>query len=932
MKRVISILLCIALAFSCLSLSVGAANVVLSSQNLTVNGRPVECEKYNIDGSNYFKLRDIAYLLNGTTNQFEVGYDSETRTVTVTSGIPYTPNGEELIVGMDKSETAQPSTQSIIINGVVNSSISAYNLAGNNFFKLRDLGDVLGFIVDYDKASNTAIILSSNNAPSPTPAPSPELPSTSTSELNAEQVFEKCSPAVVYIVVYDTNGNAFASGSGFFLESNGVLVTNYHVIDGCYYATIETSDSQKTYNVLGVYDYSIEQDWAVLKVDGTGFSTLSIGNSSTIVGGAKVFALGSPRGLANTLSEGVISNPSRQFGDMTYIQTDAAISHGSSGGALINKYGEVIGITSAGYDDAQNLNFAIPLSYVTYSTSSEYTSLQTIALANKQNAPGNNGGDALSIQAQTYSVLKQWILENYNDTIGNNKDKGYFVTSNFDNGDSSRVAVVYISDGDRIVLYYSYRYSSGANDYSYIHICPGELSYRMSYQYYGTASQQDPSFEGSVNVYAPDFSGNKNIIFNNVSGPYANTTREETMVHYAMLDFTNALDFTEYIFDYYIQPYGSYSILDFGFDPNKLEVSDTPSEQTAYDCLITFVKGHYNDRASDKYIFAEKDPTEDVTRKVIYDSASGTVSVQRVEHVELGYEYNYDYYEYWSTITYSPDTTNHTLTYSYYETSTITEPTFRAYSNVYAPGFDGSNLRFSNIDIDYGYNIEFNESVASSMLQDMLIFTDHIFSSYLSDFGVFEVSLFGFTNYKSSEVEGIKSGENDTTLTKEAYDSLIDFIKANNNGGDTQTLVYSELGNTSTGYIDYQLLYDNSWNDVMAQRVEVYNDQMYIINIIISPESYFCSVLYSYYDNRTSETPAFSAFSNVYAPGFNGENLKFTEVDVNSGYEVSLNETIASAHLQNILYFTDIVLNSYLSDDGVFGIDLFGFTNYMENQ
>ncbi len=170
MKKCVSFLLCLLLVLACLPAYAAAANVVWSSQNLTVNGRPVECEKYNIDGSNYFKLRDIAYLLSGTVNQFEVGYDPQARVVTITSGLPYTPNGEELIVGMDKSSTAVPSTQSIVIDGVLNSEISAYNLGGNNFFKLRDLGNELGFTVDYDKASNTAIILSAKPAPESDPA------------------------------------------------------------------------------------------------------------------------------------------------------------------------------------------------------------------------------------------------------------------------------------------------------------------------------------------------------------------------------------------------------------------------------------------------------------------------------------------------------------------------------------------------------------------------------------------------------------------------------------------------------------------------------------------------------------------------------------------------------------------------------------------
>jgi len=306
-------------------------------------------------------------VLNGTQNQFAVGYDTVARSVSITTGNSYSPAGTELVVGEDKSHTAEVSSQSIVINGVPNSDISVYNIGGNNYFKLRDLGSIIGFFVDYDPETNTAIIKST------------QKPTTTGEELNSEQVFAKCSPAIVYITVYDRNNRATASGSGFFVESSGVLITNYHVIDGCYYATIETSDTQKKYNVLGVYNYNEAQDWAVLKVDGSGFNTLEIGDTSTIIGGAKVFAIGSPLGLQNTISEGIISNPSRSLDNMNYIQTSAAISHGSSGGALINKNGKVIGITCGGFEDGQNLNLAIPISYVSYSTFGNYTSLGEIA-------------------------------------------------------------------------------------------------------------------------------------------------------------------------------------------------------------------------------------------------------------------------------------------------------------------------------------------------------------------------------------------------------------------------------------------------------------------------------------------------------------------------------------------------------------------------
>ena len=129
-----------------------------SAQNLTVNGVKKDCDKYNIDGSNYFKLRDLAYMLSGTGSQFAVGYDDATKTVTVNKGAPYTPNGSEMVIGEDKSATAEPSGQTIMIDGQPRGDLTVYNIGGNNYFKLRDLGTALGFNVDYDEATKTAIV------------------------------------------------------------------------------------------------------------------------------------------------------------------------------------------------------------------------------------------------------------------------------------------------------------------------------------------------------------------------------------------------------------------------------------------------------------------------------------------------------------------------------------------------------------------------------------------------------------------------------------------------------------------------------------------------------------------------------------------------------------------------------------------------------
>ena len=131
---------------------------VLSPQGLKVDGKDIDCEKYNIADRNYFKLRDLAQLLSGTGSQFQVGYDEETKTVSITTGQAYTPNGTELLTGVDNSATAQTSNQTIMVNGEIKEDLTVYNIGGSNFFQLRELGNILGFEVDYDQATNTAVV------------------------------------------------------------------------------------------------------------------------------------------------------------------------------------------------------------------------------------------------------------------------------------------------------------------------------------------------------------------------------------------------------------------------------------------------------------------------------------------------------------------------------------------------------------------------------------------------------------------------------------------------------------------------------------------------------------------------------------------------------------------------------------------------------
>ena len=138
---------------------VGKPVVQPTTQSLKVDGVEKTAEIYNISGSNYFKLRDIAMLLNGTGVQFSIAFDTEKSLVSITTGQAYEAVGGELEIGADKSASCVLSSWKVEVNGEAK-NIVAYNLGGNNFFKLRDLGSALGFGVDFDAATNTVLVTS----------------------------------------------------------------------------------------------------------------------------------------------------------------------------------------------------------------------------------------------------------------------------------------------------------------------------------------------------------------------------------------------------------------------------------------------------------------------------------------------------------------------------------------------------------------------------------------------------------------------------------------------------------------------------------------------------------------------------------------------------------------------------------------------------
>lgn len=199
--------------------------------------------------------------------------------------------------------------------------------------------------------------------------------------LSGEDIYKKCASAVFYLERYDSEGGLLGIGSGFFITRDGLALTNYHVISGASSAIITTADG-KSYTVKGICGYDKKEDIAVLQIDGSGFPYLNLADSSKLAAGDNVYAIGSPFGLINTLSSGVIASTTRQVNGTDFIQYTAPISMGSGGGPILNTAGQVVGLTCLTVISGQTLNFAVPVNKEALLSRTDCVSLLSIVALN----------------------------------------------------------------------------------------------------------------------------------------------------------------------------------------------------------------------------------------------------------------------------------------------------------------------------------------------------------------------------------------------------------------------------------------------------------------------------------------------------------------------------------------------------------------------
>ncbi len=215
--------------------------------------------------------------------------------------------------------------------------------------KRRDEGKPLIQVSNIPKRATVVV----NDGKIPSPIYKREIP-----EEKSFEELAKMASSIVMITVHGWDDNAIGTGSGIMIGRKGYILTNYHVVEGGKFYSVRMEDDEEIYFTNEIIKYNWTLDMAVIRINKELEPLFIYRGSKKLVRGQKVVAIGSPLGLFNSVSDGIISG-FRKIRDTDMIQFTAPTSPGSSGGAVLNMYGEVIGISTAGIDKGQNINLAV---------------------------------------------------------------------------------------------------------------------------------------------------------------------------------------------------------------------------------------------------------------------------------------------------------------------------------------------------------------------------------------------------------------------------------------------------------------------------------------------------------------------------------------------------------------------------------------------
>ncbi|GEM_PF-3965445 len=405
-------------------------------------------------------------------------------------------------------------------------------------------------------------------------------------EYSSTEIYNQALNYVGEIITYKENGMPLAQGTGFVATADGRIITNYHVIEGAYSASITIGED--TYTIQSVLAFDADIDLAVLKIDANNLIPANICKNDPVIA-ETVYAIGSPKGMTASVSVGIVSYNKRVIDGVTYVQHDAVITHGSSGSPLINKYGEVIGINKGAYGGVLNVAvFTSELDNLVYGT--------PITLA-----------ELYDLEHTANDVLTEWLLGNYNYAIEN----VYYYQLE---GNCFTYSLAYDATEKYNFIEGYWYFDDGATLYLSIDLSEktdGKYSYYAHYTYDTNENYTHGYIDCST--YTPETI----LTCYNFVGEYWD---KDSMLEY----YSSAVAIVMEWFDYCVENYiDELAVEDFGFDALTFQYNDK-----AYSILCDYIKANgIYDEESQNYGIEEKikSTTGTVILGIEYSEDTGVV-------------------------------------------------------------------------------------------------------------------------------------------------------------------------------------------------------------------------------------------------------------------------------------------------------------------
>ncbi len=347
MKKIIATAIAIVIMIFQIPARAIDANAVPSTWSVFVNGEYKPLKGYNIAGTNYYKLRDIAMAVNGSEKQFEVKWDSETKEIHMNSQTPYTVVGGELSeYEAEQAVMAETTKSPVYLDGELK-SFDAYYINGNNYFKLRDILKTFNIGLVWNNADKTVWI-------------NTELSySDNDSESKAD-----ISKQVVVVRKLDEYRNTLSESLGFIISQDGDIATTFQAIRGAEIVTV-SRPGEKEYDIDGVVAYAAEKNIAVLKSDIVSDEIINVKDSLAQPGEQiSVYALTGKNKVEGINGKVLGSTTGFRDRDQVDIIANVKLPQNSIGAPAVDASGNIVGMAFSGVYQGMEQQMIIPASEI----------------------------------------------------------------------------------------------------------------------------------------------------------------------------------------------------------------------------------------------------------------------------------------------------------------------------------------------------------------------------------------------------------------------------------------------------------------------------------------------------------------------------------------------------------------------------------------